>query len=419
MSKKQNKIIMNLTQLPAKLEETVSSVLKDITPEMKNSFCNILEELFSLTLEMPGRLNYTQLGRVGTHTEKTYREAFSRDVDWAKIDVDAIFRVFSKEDSLSIAIDPSFLQKSGRCTPGAGLYWSGVAGAVRHGLEINAIGVSDVQKHDCMIVTAPMTPSSDVLKEQSVSLRGWYLMTIGANRETLGKISRRITADAYFATCDFVDGLKEMGFDIVSRLRDNICLRYIHQAKPDEPVRRDAKRKVDGKVDLSSPDMTVFREFRIKGDKGKFLTATLNCRALHRNVVAAIYYPEHGEPKIYFSTDLSLSGEKVVEFYRLRFRIEFCIRDAKQYTGLGDSQSRKSRALDFAVNLSFAALNMAKLVIHKENLGISVGQFHLIMMLMALAVRFNSRYADAQTPRKLAWWDQSLRKLAGAKVFSA
>ena len=333
--------------------------------------------------------------------------------------MDAIFRVFSKEDSLSIVIDPSFLQKSGRCTPGAGLYWSGVAGAVRHGLEINAIGVSDVQKHDCMIVTAPMTPSPDVLGEQSVNLRGWYLTTIGANKEILRKISGLITADAYFATSDFVDGLKEMGFDIISRLRDNICLRYIHQADPDGPVRRGAKRKVDGKVDLSSPDMTVFREFRIKGDKGKFLTATLNCRALHRNVVAAIYYPEHGEPKIYFSTDLSLGGEKVVEFYRLRFRIEFCIRDAKQYAGLGDSQSRKSRALDFAVNLSFTALNMAKVVIHKENLGISVGQFHIIMMLMALAVRFNSRYADAQTSRKLAWWDQSLRKLAGAKVYSA
>lgn len=97
------------------------------------------------------------------------------------------------------------------------------------------------------------------------------------------KISGRITADAYFATRDFVDGLKEMGFDLISRLPDNICLRYIHQADPDEPARRGAKRKVDGKVDPSAPDMTVFREFRLKGDKGKFLTAILNCRTLHRN----------------------------------------------------------------------------------------------------------------------------------------
>lgn len=410
---------MNLTQLPVKLEEAVSSVLTDITPEMKNSFCNILEELFSLTLEMPGRLNYTQLGRMGAHTEKTYREAFSKPVDWAKIDEDAIFRVFSRNDSLSVVIDPSFLQKAGKCTPGSGLYWSGVAGAIRHGLEINAIGVSDVEKHDCMIVTAPLTPSPNVLKEQSINLRQWYLITIGANKDTLRKISGRVTADAFFATHDFVEGLKEMGFDIISRLRDNICLRYVHHADPNEPVHRGAKKKVDGKVDLSDPDMNVFREFRLKGDKGRYITAIVNCRALHRNVVVAVYYPEHGEYKIYFSTDLSLSGEQVAEFYRLRFQVEFCIRDAKQYTGLGDSQSRKSRALDFAVNLSFAALNMAKVVIHKENLGISVGQFHLIMMLVAMAFRFNSRYADPPTSKKLAWWDQSLRKLAGTKAVPA
>ena len=32
---------------------------------------------------------------MGSHTEKTYREAFSKEVDWAKIDEEAIFRIFS------------------------------------------------------------------------------------------------------------------------------------------------------------------------------------------------------------------------------------------------------------------------------------------------------------------------------------
>lgn len=64
-------------------------------------------------------------------------------------------------------------------------------------------------------------------------------------------------------------------------------------------------------------------------------------------------------------------------------------------------------------------MRISLIEVEGENLGISVGQFHLIMMLMALAFRFNSRYADAQTSRKLASWDQSLRKLAGAKAVSA
>ena len=410
---------MNLTQLPAKLEETVSSVLTDITPGMKNSFSNLLKELFCLTMEMPGKLNYTRLERMGDHTEKTWRTAFSGNVDWTALNEDAIFRVFSPCDHMSIVIDPTFIQKSGKCTPCTGLYWSGVAGAMKHGMEINAIGVSDVEKHDCMVLTAPLTPSPELLAGHEVNLRKWYLMTVASRRDTLLKISAHVTADAFFATRDFCDGLHDMGFTLISRLRENACLRYIHNPDPSEAPRKGRPQQFDGKVDILHPDMSVFREFHIDGVKGHYLTATLNSRGLHRNVVVAIYYPPKGVPRIYFSSDLSMSGEMVAEFYRLRFQIEFCIRDAKQYCGLGNSQSRKYSALGFAVNLSFAALNMAKLVIHKENLALSIGQFHLIMMLVATANRINSRYAEHPTSRLMAVWDKAIRKMAGVKSLSA
>ena len=115
MSKKREH--MNLTQLHAKLEESVSSVLTDITPRMKNSLSNILKDLFCLTMEMPGKLNYTLLERMGDHTEKTWRTAFFKNVDWTFINRDAKFKVFSPSDHISIVIGPTFIQKSGRCTP--------------------------------------------------------------------------------------------------------------------------------------------------------------------------------------------------------------------------------------------------------------------------------------------------------------
>lgn len=75
--------------------------------------------------------------------------------------------------------------------------------------------------------------------------------------------------------------------------------------------------------------------------------------------------------------------------------------------------------MGFAANLSFAALNVAKPVIHKENLGISIGLLHLIMMFLATANRLNSRYAEQPTSRKIAEWDIPLRKLAGISTASA
>jgi hypothetical protein len=40
---------------------------------------------------------------------------------------------------------------------------------------------------------------------------------------------------------------------------------------------------------------------------------------------------------------------------------EFIFRDAKQFTGLCDCQSRQQQSLDFHFNASLAALNLAKL----------------------------------------------------------
>jgi len=62
-----------------------------------------------------------------------------------------------------------------------------------------------------------------------------------------------------------------------------------------------------------------------------------------------------------FSTDTTIAPIRPYEYYKSRFQIEFIFRDAKQFTGLCDCQSRRQKALDFHFNASLAALNLAKL----------------------------------------------------------
>ncbi|MEG4093330.1 transposase [Microcoleus sp. Pol12B4] len=61
-----------------------------------------------------------------------------------------------------------------------------------------------------------------------------------------------------------------------------------------------------------------------------------------------------------FSTDIELTGEQILEYYQARFQIEFIFRDAKQFTGLSNCQSRSCQCLDFHFNASLIALNLAK-----------------------------------------------------------
>ena len=61
-----------------------------------------------------------------------------------------------------------------------------------------------------------------------------------------------------------------------------------------------------------------------------------------------------------FSTDVEQDPTQIVQFYRLRFQIEFIFRDAKQFTGLEDCQARDLVKLEFHFNACLTALNLAK-----------------------------------------------------------
>lgn len=61
-----------------------------------------------------------------------------------------------------------------------------------------------------------------------------------------------------------------------------------------------------------------------------------------------------------FSTDVDLEAEQIIVNYKARFQIEFIFREAKQFTGLCDCQSRDAQKLDFHFNASLSALNLAR-----------------------------------------------------------
>ena len=64
--------------------------------------------------------------------------------------------------------------------------------------------------------------------------------------------------------------------------------------------------------------------------------------------------------QLYFSTDDSMDGREVLDYYRTRFQLEFCFRDGKQHAGITNCQSTDFRKLDFHFNASLAAINLAK-----------------------------------------------------------
>jgi hypothetical protein len=74
-----------------------------------------------------------------------------------------------------------------------------------------------------------------------------------------------------------------------------------------------------------------------------------------------------------FSSDLTLAWDKWVDYYTLRFQIEFNFRDAKQYWGLDDFMSIQERPAVNAANLAFIMVNVSHLLRHQPEFeGMSV-----------------------------------------------
>ena len=63
---------------------------------------------------------------------------------------------------------------------------------------------------------------------------------------------------------------------------------------------------------------------------------------------------------VLFSSDLTLGYAQLIDYYRLRFQLEFNCRDAKQYGGLEDFMSVNERPVYNSANLAMFMVNVSQ-----------------------------------------------------------
>ena len=115
-----------LMQYQSECFEALKSVSKVSKP-----FEKVLMDTLKLFMAIPGKVNFLQMGRYGEFSEQTYRNNFENEAfDWFAFNEYLVRKVLNGK-FLAIAVDPSFLPKSGKKTPWIGRFWSGVAGEMK------------------------------------------------------------------------------------------------------------------------------------------------------------------------------------------------------------------------------------------------------------------------------------------------
>lgn len=176
--------------------------------------------------------------------------------------------------------------------------------------------------------------------------------------------------DGFYAKQKVFDTVTDLRGNLITRLRSDANLRYLYTGLPkDEPGR---PKQYDGKIDWENSEQ-LSRRFDEVGrlpDQPEVRVLTTVAGSLHfgRDLrVVLLIGPDGEEQVILASTDTNQHAEEVARYYRLRYQIEFVIRDAKQHTGLAHCQARSQEKLDFHLNMSIAAVNMLRLLAQKAD----------------------------------------------------
>ena len=139
-----------------------------------------------------------------------------------------------------------------------------------------------------------------------------------------------------------------------------------------EQKSRGRKRIYGNEIDYNNLQQKYLKETEIDGDKElKFyqievLNKKINGAINIVIIVARNLSTNQKTHKIIFSTDLNQDYKQIVDYYSLRFQIEFNFRDAKQYFGLEDFMNIKKRRVHNFANLSMF-MNNISYSLHKNS----------------------------------------------------
>ena len=105
------------------MEEIISSIMQEM-PNVNKPQQKFMTQLFTALATFVGKATYRNLNRYSDLNEKTISRWFRRVFDFFKFNNLLLQRLITSKEKI-LAIDASYLKKSGKKTNGLGMFWNG------------------------------------------------------------------------------------------------------------------------------------------------------------------------------------------------------------------------------------------------------------------------------------------------------
>jgi putative transposase len=374
-------------------------ILRTLSPALPKTSCRQLHRIVVAILAMTGRI--TQLG-ISRWTDKggsyrTIQRFFHTALDWSQIQWRFFEHfVFRPNAVYLLAGDESIVSKSGKHTHGIGWFFSSILNTVIPGLAFFSIALIDVANRRAHPLSVQQVIRSEEEKEQTrkrkqkrppnapkrapgrpkgsknknkadLTLSPELQRILAQGQAVMNLIREKLkiayfVLDGHFGNAFATSMVRQMGLHIISKMPHNAEL--YQQPTPEEKVAH-PRKKYGARLDYKQ----LPEKRRVSSTtEGGYCTEVYQVTCLHKHfaelINVVIIVRTHLESQrvghvVLFSSDVSLEAVTLIDYYSLRFQIEFTFRDAKQYFGLEDFMGVKEVSIQNAVGLSFFLVNLS------------------------------------------------------------
>jgi hypothetical protein len=144
----------------------IDTVLQQMSTVLKPQRTFLIVVLTTL-MYLPGKANFRNLSRYSELHEKTYSRGFRRSFDFVEFNRLSLADVVTGSSTFAVAIDASFIPKSGQCTYGLDSFYNGTQGRAEKGLEISTLALVDIDYNTAYHLSSRQTPPLDSPKKDT------------------------------------------------------------------------------------------------------------------------------------------------------------------------------------------------------------------------------------------------------------
>ena len=358
-------------------------------------------------LAMAGRI--TMLG-ISRWTEeggsyRTIQRFFNTEINWSQLMVTCTAIWFADiEDIFLLAGDETVVTKAGKVTHGLDRFFSSIYGRPIKGLAFLAFTLVSVKRHEAYPVRMEQLSKEKALcgqrkekaqkkkKSPQKGKRGRPQGSKNKNRQDVElpehlqqmqiwlKSTLRLLAivgipiiyfmfDGALGNNNSLQMVRQCGLHLISKLRRDSALYFPYTGAQ---KKYGARRKYGSKLDYDQ----IPGEYLVSTETvDKIRTQIYQMQMWHKlfpdklNIVIVRKInleTNKWAHVVLFSSDLALAADKLVNYYRLRFQIEFNFRDAKQFWGLEDFMNVEQQPVHNFANLSMFMVTVTQHLIQQR-----------------------------------------------------